>query len=153
MQPSFDGSWNRLSPPPLVSPHNAMQQAPISVVAAVIQRDGRYLVGRRPPDKRHGGLWEFPGGKVDAGESMLDAIRRELIEELAVSTSHIGRTLFSSRDGDTPFVIHFVEVEIEGEPVPREHTEVAWVTPSELGALSLAPADAAFVGELDGLGG
>jgi len=84
---------------------------------------------------------------------MLDAIRRELIEELAVSTSHIGRTLFSSRDGDTPFVIHFVEVEIEGEPVPREHTEVAWVTPSELGALSLAPADAAFVGELDGLGG
>ena len=130
-----------------------MQQAPISVVAAVIQRDGRYLVGRRPPDKRHGGLWEFPGGKVDAGESMLDAIRRELIEELAVSTSHIGRTLFSSRDGDTPFVIHFVEVEIEGEPVPHEHTEVAWVTPSELGALSLAPADAAFVGELDGLGG
>jgi mutator protein MutT len=130
-----------------------MQQAPISVVAAVIQRDGRYLVGRRPPDKRHGGLWEFPGGKVDAGESMLDAIRRELIEELAVSTSHIGRTLFSSRDGDTPFVIHFVEVEIEGEPVPREHTDVAWVTPSELGALSLAPADAAFVGELDGLGG
>ena len=130
-----------------------MQQAPISVVAAVIQRDGRYLGGRRPPDKRHGVLWEFPGGKVDAGESMLDAIRRELIEELAVSTSHIGRTLFSSRDGDTPFVIHFVEVEIEGEPVPREHTEVAWVTPSELGALSLAPADAAFVGELDGLGG
>ena len=130
-----------------------MQQAPISVVAAVIQRDGRYLVGRRPPDKRHGGLWEVPGGKVAAGESMLDAIRRELIEELAVSTSHIGRTLFSSRDGDTPFVIHFVEVEIEGEPVPREHTEVAWVTPSELGALSLAPADAAFVGELDGLGG
>ena len=142
-----------MSPPPLVNPRNTMQQAPISVVAAVIQRDGRYLVGRRPPDKRHGGLWEFPGGKVDAGESMLDAIRRELIEELAVSTSHIGRTLFSSRDGDTPFVIHFVEVEIEGEPVPREHTEVAWVTPSELGALSLAPADAAFVGELDGLGG
>ena len=153
MQPSFDGFGNRLSPPPLVKPRNAMQPAPISVVAAVIRRDGRYLVGRRPPNKRHGGLWEFPGGKVDAGESMLDAIRRELIEELAVSTSHIGRTLFSSRDGDTPFVIHFVEVEIEGKPVPREHTEVAWVTPSELGALSLAPADAAFVGELDGLGG
>ena len=129
-----------------------MLPAPISVVAAVIRRDGRYLVGRRPPNKRHGGLWEFPGGKVDVGESMLDAAKRELAEELAVSTTRIGRTLFSSRDGDAPFVIHFVEVEIEGEPIPREHTEVAWVTPSELGALSLAPADAAFVGELDGLG-
>ena len=141
-----------MSPPPLVKPRNAMLPAPISVVAAVIRRDGRYLVGRRPPNKRHGGLWEFPGGKVDVGESMLDAVRRELAEELAVSTSRIGRTLFSSRDGDAPFVIHFLEVEIEGEPIPREHTEVAWVTPSELGALSLAPADAAFVGELDGLG-
>ncbi|MCH7532833.1 MAG: (deoxy)nucleoside triphosphate pyrophosphohydrolase [Gemmatimonadetes bacterium] len=126
-----------------------MKQAPIPVVAAVVRRGGRYLVGRRPAHKRHGGLWEFPGGKVDAGESMLEAARRELAEELSVSTNGIGRTLFSSRDGDTPFEIHFVEVEIEGEPVPHEHSEVAWFTPSELGRLPLAPADAAFVRELN----
>ena len=94
-----------------------MNQAPIPVVAAVVLRDGRYLVGRRPAHKRHGGLWEFPGGKVDVGESMLEAARRELAEELSVSTNGIGRTLFSSRDGDAPFVIHFVEVEIDGDPI------------------------------------
>ena len=129
-----------------------MQQAPIPVVAAVVRRDGRYLVGRRPAHKRHGGLWEFPGGKVHAGESMLDAARRELAEELSVSTNGIGRTLFSSRDGDAPFLIHFVEVEIDGEPIPSEHSEVAWLTLSELERLALAPADAAFVGQLDRLG-
>ena len=128
-----------------------MNQAPIPVVAAVVVRDGRYLVGRRPAHKRHGGLWEFPGGKVDVGESMLEAARRELAEELSVSTNGIGRTLFSSRDGDAPFVIHFVEVEIDGEPMPHEHSEVAWFTPSELVRLPLAPADAAFVGELNRL--
>ena len=128
-----------------------MNQAPIPVVAAVVRRDGRYLVARRPAHKRHGGLWEFPGGKVDVGESMLEAARRELAEELSVTTNGIGRTLFSSRDGDAPFVIHFVEVEIDGEPMPHEHSEVAWFKPSELGGLPLAPADAAFVGQLNRL--
>ncbi len=126
-----------------------MKRAPILVVAAVVLRGGRYLVGRRPAHKRHGGLWEFPGGKVDVGESILEAARRELTEELSVSTNGIGRTLFSSRDGHAPFEIHFVEVEIEGEPIPHEHSEVGWFTPSELGRLPLAPADAAFVGELN----
>ena len=125
-----------------------MSQTPIPVVAAVVLRDGRYLVGRRAAHKRHGGLWEFPGGKVDVGESMLEAARRELAEELSVSTNGIGRTLFSSSDGDAPFLIHFVEVEIDGEPIPHEHSEIAWFTPSELGRLQLAPADAVFVREL-----
>ncbi|MCK7504065.1 MAG: NUDIX domain-containing protein [Desulfobacterales bacterium] len=58
--------------------------APIHVIAAVIRRDGRYLVGRRPDGKRHGGLWEFPGGKVDPGESRLEAAHRELGEELGM---------------------------------------------------------------------
>jgi 8-oxo-dGTP diphosphatase len=126
-----------------------MKRAPILVVAAVVRRGGRYLVGRRPEFKRHGGLWEFPGGKVDLGESMLEAARRELAEELSLSTKRIGRTLFSSCDGDAPFEICFVEVAIEGEPIPHEHSEVGWFTASELGRLPLAPADAAFVGELN----
>ena len=122
-----------------------MKEPPIPVVAAVVARDGRYLVGRRPEHKRHGGLWEFPGGKVGAGESIFEAVTRELAEELSLETNGIGRTLFSCRDGDAPFEIHFVEVEIEGEAVPHEHTEVGWFTPSELEGLPLAPADAAFV--------
>jgi len=125
-----------------------MKQPPIPVVAAVVRRGGRFLVGRRPAHKRHGGLWEFPGGKVGEGESLLEAARRELAEELSLRTNAIGRTLFTAGDGDAPFVIHFIEVEIEGEPDPHEHTELGWFTRAELGEVALAPADAAFVEEL-----
>ena len=129
-----------------------MKPALVPVVAAVVRRGDRYLVGRRPAGKRHGGLWEFPGGKVDAGESLLAAATRELAEELSVSTNGIGRTLFSSRDGDAPFEIHFVEIEITGDPIAHEHSEVGWFTRSELQRLKLAPADAEFVEELELLG-
>ncbi len=129
-----------------------MEPALVPVVAAVVRRGDRYLVGRRPAGKRHGGLWEFPGGKVDAGESLLAAATRELAEELSVSTNGIGRTLFSSRDGDAPFEIHFVEIEITGDPIAHEHSEVGWFTRLELQRLELAPADAEFVEELELLG-
>lgn len=125
-----------------------MKQLPIPVVAAVVRRGGRFLVGRRPAHKRHGGLWEFPGGKVGEGESLLEAARRELAEELSLRTNAIGRTLFTTGDGYAPFVIHFIEVEIEGEPDPHEHTELGWFTRAELEEVALAPADAAFVEEL-----
>ena len=125
-----------------------MESTPISVVAAVIRRGDRYLVGCRPVAKRHGGLWEFPGGKINLGESLLEAARRELAEELSVSTNCIGRTLFSALDDDARFEIHFVEVEIEGDPIPHEHSEVGWFTLLELERLPLAPADGRFLGEL-----
>src|SRR5258708_6415849 len=54
----------------------------IHVVAAIIERDGRFLLCRRNPLKRHGGLWEFPGGKLESGENHCDAAKRELYEEL-----------------------------------------------------------------------
>lgn len=117
----------------------------IPVIAAVIRRDGRYLVGRRPAGKRHGGLWEFPGGKVREGEAFLAAADRELEEELGLRALTAGALLHSARDGDSPFVIHFVEVEAEGDPVPVEHSDVGWFTIGELAELQLAPADAGFV--------
>ena len=121
---------------------------PIPVIAAVIRRDGRYLVGRRPDHKRHGGLWEFPGGKVDTGESWLEAARRELSEELEMVTVDVGVLLLSVHDQGSPFVIHFLEVEAEGEPTPLEHSAVGWYTPDEMADLPLAPADARFVSRL-----
>jgi len=117
----------------------------VPVIAAVIRRDGRYLLGRRPEEKRHGGLWEFPGGKLHEGEALLSAADRELGEELDMRAAAIGALLFSASDGDSPFVIHFVEVEAEGEPTALEHSEVGWFTPAELADLPLAPADARFV--------
>ena len=120
----------------------------VAVIAAVIQRGDKYLLGQRPESKRHGGLWEFPGGKVHDGESRLEAIRRELAEELALKAVRIERLLFSVVDKGSPYVIEFVETIIEGTPIPYDHSEIAWLTIGELDELRLAPADAAFAAHL-----
>jgi 8-oxo-dGTP diphosphatase len=122
--------------------------SPTRVIAAVIVRDGRFLICRRPLDKRHGGLWEFPGGKIDPGESDEDAIHRELREELGVEVVRIGAEEFAIEDPGSPFVIAFVPTEISGEPECREHLELAWGTPAELARVTLAPSDRAYVKQL-----
>jgi 8-oxo-dGTP pyrophosphatase MutT (NUDIX family) len=115
------------------------------VVAAVIERQGNYLVCRRPAHKRHGGLWEFPGGKRLGGESAEDALRRELAEELNLAVTRVGRTLFTARDPQSPFVIAFIGVEAAGTPEAFEHTELMWCPGDRLHSIALAPADARFV--------
>jgi 8-oxo-dGTP diphosphatase len=117
---------------------------PIRVVAAVIERDGRLLLGLRPTEKRHGGLWEFPGGKLDGAETAAEAAHRELEEELAVEVTAVGERLVAIQDEGSPFVIEFYPVVVDGEPESIEHTEVRWFSPDELGDYPLAPADAAF---------
>lgn len=124
------------------------RSAPIPVVAAVIQRGGRYLLGLRPPSKRHGGLWEFPGGKLRPRESTLDGLRRELAEEMNVRCVGMGAVRWTAADPGSPFVIEFVEATIEGEPVADEHDALGWFTPDELAAMPLAPSDAAFAQRL-----
>lgn len=103
------------------------------------------MLAQRPPDKKLGGLWEFPGGKVEAGESAEAALHRELQEELGC-TVRISQTL-------TPFVHDYSWGSIElipfvceltadsTEPHPHEHTALAWVERSQLCAYELAPAD------------
>ena len=115
------------------------------VLAAVVANEGRFLVCQRPLHKRHGGLWEFPGGKLESGESDLDAIRRELAEELAIRVTSLGTELFSVEDPGSEFVIIFVLATVEGQPDRREHIDLRWCTPSELGDLPLAPSDRRFV--------
>ena len=122
-----------------------MQYDPVTVLAAVIEQGGRWLVARRPALKAHGGKWEFPGGKVELGEDVFSAVGRELAEELGVLATAVGNVLFSFREPDSPFFIHFVAVKIEGDPAALEHDEVRWVTIDEIRTLDLAPADAAFV--------
>jgi mutator protein MutT len=113
----------------------------IRVVASVIERGDRLLVCQRPAHKRHGGLWEFPGGKVEDGESDFAAVARELEEELGVRVLGVGGEEFSMADPGSHFVIVFLPVEIEGEPRCLEHAALAWVTEEDLLSLALAPSD------------
>lgn len=117
----------------------------IRVVAAVIEKNRTYLTCKRPGNKRHGGLWEFPGGKVFENESDFDAVRRELSEELNVRTIEVGETLLEVPDPGTDFIVVFKEVAIIGEPQALEHSELCWATPLELIGFRLAPSDEIFV--------
>src|SRR5690606_6518379 len=85
------------------------------VIAAVVTRGDRMLVSRRPEHKRHGGLWEFPGGKVGDGESDLEAISRELREELDVATVQVAEPVFVISDPGLPFMFVYVTVMIVDE--------------------------------------
>jgi 8-oxo-dGTP diphosphatase len=119
--------------------------AHIRVVASVIEREGRLLLCQRPAHKRHGGLWEFPGGKVEGDESDLEAVRRELAEELDVDVVAMGQVEFDVVDPGSVFRIVFMTVVIGGEPRCMEHARVEWVSESELLELPLAPSDRRYV--------
>jgi mutator protein MutT len=121
------------------------QEKSIDVMAAVVEKDGHYLICRRPEHKRHGGLWEFPGGKVHDGEDCEQAMRRELVEELEVELSRFEGVLHTVGDPGSPFRIVFARVSIVGEPVLIEHTEMAWCSAEELAFYDLAPSDRRFV--------
>jgi 8-oxo-dGTP diphosphatase len=121
----------------------------IRVGAAVVQRGVRLLVCKRPSSKRHGGLFEFPGGKLLDAETLADGLTRELREELGVDVTAVGEVRFSVVDPGSEFLIEFVEVSVVGEPVALEHDEIRWVTAAEIHELPLAPSDRAFAATLD----
>ena len=118
---------------------------PTRVLAAVIARGDRLLVCQRPAHKRHGGLWEFPGGKQEPGESDAASVRRELHEELGVEALSVGHEELAIGDPGSPFLIVFVPVTIGGEPTCHEHEALRWATLDELDAMPLAPSDRRYV--------
>lgn len=122
-----------------------MSALPIRVVAAVAERNNQVLVAQRPREKRHGGMWEFPGGKVEADETDLDALKRELSEELGLTVRSAQPAIAAFQDPGSHFLIVFVPVTVEGEPECREHIAIRWATWLELESLPLAPTDERFV--------
>ena len=113
----------------------------IRVLAAVIKQAGRVLICRRPTGKRHGDLWEFPGGKIEPHETNFEAASRELDEELAVSVTAVGTVAFSIRDPGSDYTIEFIPVKVKGTPRCLEHSELAWALDDELLNFGLAPSD------------
>lgn len=114
-------------------------------MACVVHRGDLLLLCQRPVHKRHGGLWEFAGGKAEANESDERAAARELQEELGVTLVRASPAIFEMADPGSPYIIAFLPVEIEGEPVPNEHSDIIWGRPSDLATLPLAPSDQAFL--------
>ncbi|HKW92008.1 MAG TPA: 8-oxo-dGTP diphosphatase MutT [Methylomirabilota bacterium] len=121
----------------------------VEVVAAVIERDGRILIARRPAASHLGGLWEFPGGKRQDGEDARTALAREIREELgaAVTVGPLLETVDWSYP-DKRVRLSFFRCSIAGEPRPLEGQQIAWVRPSELGRYEFPPADAMLLERL-----
>lgn len=120
------------------------------VCGVIVDVEGRYFVCRRPEGRHLGGLWEFPGGKVDAGESPEAALVRELEEELGIAVV-VGRRLQEVRwDYGTVMIrlIPFLCSISSGNPVPLEHSEVRWVMGDAFAELDWAPADEPILEEL-----
>ena len=120
-----------------------MTHDPIDVACALIEREGRLLVAQRPPNKEQALKWEFPGGKVEHGEDVRSALKREIAEELGVEID-VQRQLAAWVHDYGDFAIRllpYVCALPSGEPVPQEHVGVLWCAPSVVGALDLAEAD------------
>lgn len=115
----------------------------IDVVAAIIEKNGKILLAQRDADSDQAGLWEFPGGKVEVGESQPQALARELDEELGIVAS-VGNYVASNTWQQTERVIRLHAWRVEafsGELQNRCHADFVWITPEQAFDYPLAPAD------------
>lgn len=112
----------------------------VRAAAAVIERDGRLLVGLRLKNDSFGGYWEFPGGKLEPGENVVDCLRRELREELEVECEIGERICVVRPNPGFKLTVHLGTI-LEGEPSLIEHEELKWATLEELADLRMLPAD------------
>jgi len=122
----------------------------VRVVAAVIVRGGEVLAARRGPQQRQPLLWEFPGGKVEPGETDAEALQRELGEELAVEVSvgsRVGEVIHRYSWGTICLVAYRCAL-VRGTPMALEHAEVRWVDSAGLASLEWAPADRPLLGSV-----
>lgn len=130
--------------------------SPLLVVAvALIDADGRVLLQQRPPGKAMADLWEFPGGKVEPGETPEAALIRELEEELGIRThaSCLAPATFASEPLDDRHLLLLLYVcrKWEGVPHPHHATALKWMRPAQMYALPMPPADLPLIGILEAL--
>jgi 8-oxo-dGTP diphosphatase len=122
-----------------------------TVVAAIIERGGRLLICRRRPDQPHPLKWEFPGGKVEAGETPAQALERELAEELAIRACigpEVERYEFAYPGKPPILLIFFAVTGLAEEPRNRIFAEIAWVEPKLLPEFDFLEGDVDFVKRL-----
>ena len=125
------------------------------VAVAMVDRDGRILVQQRPEGRAMAGLWEFPGGKLEAGETPEQALVRELAEELAIDVEEacLAPACFASDTLGEKHLLLLLYVcrKWRGTPVAQEASALRWVRPAQLHALDMPPADKPLIGLLEAL--
>ncbi len=125
------------------------------VAAALVDADGRVLLQQRPAGKSLAGLWEFPGGKLEPGETPEDALIRELEEELGIAVPHacLAPAAFASAPLGERHLLLLLYIARKWVGVPRalEATALKWVRPADMHALPMPPADQPLIGLLDAL--
>ncbi len=126
-----------------------MKPTVLVVAAALIDADGRVLICQRPAGKQLAGLWEFPGGKVEPGETPEECIIRELKEELDidVKAACLSPFVFASHSYDSFHLLMplFLLRRWDGVVTAKEHEALAWVKPQQLQDYPMPPADAPLV--------
>lgn len=128
-----------------------MADKPLLLVAAaaLVDADGRVLICQRPQGKQLAGLWEFPGGKVEAGETPEACLIRELEEELGIAVTHacLAPFVFASHEYESFHLLMplYLIRRWSGTPRAREHAALAWVKPAKLGDYPMPPADPPLV--------
>lgn len=136
-------------------PHPRSSHPLLVVAAALVDPDGRVLLQQRPVGKSLPGLWEFPGGKIEPGETPEAALVRELEEELGIVTQGncLAPAVFASEAlGDEHLLLLlYVCRKWSGLPEARHASALKWVRPAEMFALPMPPADLPLIGLLDAL--
>ena len=121
----------------------------VAVVAAVIEENGAFLVTRRPDGVHLGGMWEFPGGKIDPDETHAEALQREILEELGTDV-RVHDLLFQTTHDypEQSVALYFYRCTLAGEPAAVLGQEMRWVPREELAALGFPPADRQLIHQL-----
>lgn len=115
----------------------------LQVVAALIWREGKFLICQRPANKKRALLWEFVGGKVEYGETKQQALVRECMEELAI-TVNVNDVFCEVTHVYPDVTVHltlFNAEIVQGEPQIIEHNDMCWITPAEIDNYEFCPAD------------
>jgi mutator protein MutT len=122
----------------------------IDVTAAIWIENGRVLIARRRPGASQAGLWEFPGGKVQTGESPEECLKREMEEELGIRVKveeFFGESSYAYEDKTIRLLAYRVR-SASGQPCANDHAELAWVKMADLDQYRFCPADVPFAEKL-----
>lgn len=124
-----------------------------TVIAAIIMKDGKVLIAQRAQGQRLAGKWEFPGGKLEEGETPQECLKRELKEELDIDIEvgeYFGESVYHYETGPIRLVFYKACV-LGGSCRLNVHSSVKWVAPHELEKYDFAPADVPIVDKLRGV--